>query len=148
MNPRNTLVFAEDDATDAFLLERALRKSCGDLEVRRVGNGEELIQYLQGVGAYADRVAFPFPNVVLLDLKMPGKDGFDVLRWRQGEKHARSVPVVVFSSSSLRRDVEQAYDLGANSFMPKPSDPSRLPDLLQPLKRWWCEINLLPSKAH
>lgn len=147
MTAGRLLLFAEDDATDAFLLERAVKKAAADVQVRRVANGDELIQYLKGAGRYCDRSAFPVPDVVLLDLKMPGTDGFGVLEWRQSQEEAQCVPVVVLSSSGLETDIRRAYKLGASSYVVKPGDPSRLAGIMQSLKAWWCEINAVPHGA-
>lgn len=141
------LLVAEDDATDAFLLDRAMKKSGGGMQMHRVATGDELIQYLQGVGRYSDRTQFPLPDAVLLDLKMPGKDGFSVLQWRLAEKTAKLLPVIVFSSSSLATDIARAYELGASSYVVKPSNPARLHDFAQALKTWWREFNSIPARA-
>jgi CheY-like chemotaxis protein len=142
------LLVAEDDATDAFMLERAVKKSALGWRVHRVASGDELIQYLKGAGRYSDRAAFPVPDVVLLDLKMPGTDGFGVLQWRLTEALAATLPVVVFTSSALSQDVEAAYRLGASSYVVKPSHPGRLHDFVRALTAWWCQFNALPGRVH
>jgi CheY-like chemotaxis protein len=146
MNPAVLLV-AEDDPIDALLFERALRRSGCAFKLMRVANGEELIAYIEGSGAYADRANYPPARIVLLDLKMPRKDGFAVLRWRQKRPHACRVPVVVLTSSCLDRDVEQAYELGANSYVIKPSAPGRLEAMVRSLHEWWIEFNTTPARA-
>ncbi len=136
------LLVAEDDATDALLLERALRRAKSVFRMVRVENGEELIAYLEGRGAYSDRSRFPSPWVVLLDLKMPRKDGFAVLRWRQDTPTRARLPVVVFTSSGLHQDIERAYALGANSYVIKPTASGRLEAMVKALHEWWVEFNV------
>jgi CheY-like chemotaxis protein len=139
------LLVAEDDASDALLLERALRRANSPFRMLRVANGAELIEYLERRGPYADQLQFPAPTLVLLDLKMPRKDGFDVLRWRQQIQGGTRLPVVVFTSSGLEQDVEKAFALGANSFVIKPLVSGRLEVMVQSLHSWWVEFNV-PAK--
>ncbi|MES2694013.1 MAG: response regulator [Verrucomicrobiota bacterium] len=141
------LLVAEDNALDALLLERVLER-CGDVfQMVQVEDGEGVIDYLLGNGAYADRAAHPLPNLILLDLKMPRKDGFAVLRWRQETPAFIQVPVIVFSSSSLPGDVARAYTLGANSYTVKPSDPQRFEQMVSALQAWWTQFNIGVSPA-
>jgi len=136
------LLVAEDDASDALLLERALRRTGSLFRMIRVANGEEAIAYVEGRGDYGNRQIHPVPQVVLLDLKMPRKDGFDVLRWRRETPGGARLPMVVFSSSNLRQDVDLAYALGANSYVVKPTAPERLESMVRALHQWWAEFNL------
>lgn len=130
---------------DAMLLERAVRRTGTSFELVRVLNGEELINYVEGTGAFADRAKHPAPELVLLDLKMPVKDGFAVLRWRQKHEEALGLPVVVFSSSGLRADIERAYALGANSYVTKPTGSHRLEGMVRALHEWWVGFNETPA---
>ncbi len=141
------LLVAEDDADEAMLLERALRRTGSLFRMIRVANGEEAIAYVEGRGAYGNRAEHPLPQVVLLDLKMPRKDGFDVLRWRQNNPGGSRLPMVVFSSSNLRQDVDRAYALGANSYVVKSTAPERLESMVMALHQWWGEFNLPGSPA-
>lgn len=142
---KNVLLLAEDDAVDAMLLERALRRAGSEFSMVRVQNGQEVIDYLQGRGSYVDRARHPTPKVVLLDLRMPLKDGFDVLRWRQQTPGGAELPVVVFSSSALPQDIRHAYALGANSYVVKPTAPERLEAMVKALQEWWAGFNATPS---
>ena len=138
----NVLLVAEDDEMDALLLQRALHKNGDIFRMIRVQNGTELIAYLQGDGAYHDRRVHPWPSLLLLDLKMPQTDGFVVLDWRRSQVAERRLPAIVFSSSNLRSDIERAYDLGASSYVVKPTAPERLEEMVRALKTWWLEFNL------
>src|SRR5262245_29811864 len=125
------LLVAEDNDLDAMLLERLIER-CGDaFQMMRVEHGDAAIDYLLGSGTYTDRAKFPAADLLLLDLKMPRRDGFGVLRWRQETPAFAQLPVIVFSSSALRDDISRAYSLGANSYVVKPSDPVLLERLVK-----------------
>ncbi len=141
------LLVAEDNELDALLLMRLVER-CGDaFQMMRVEHGEAAIDYLQGTGAYSDRAKYPLPAVLLLDLKMPRKDGFAVLGWRQENPLFNRLPIVVFSSSNLSHDISRAYALGANSYVIKPSDPEQLERLVRSLHEWWIVFNVTAPPA-
>lgn len=142
---KNVLLVAEDNAVDALFLERALRRAGSTFEMVRVTDGDELIDYVEARGAYRDRVKHPAPQIILLDLKMPRKDGFAVLRWRRETPAGYQLPVVVFSSSALPQDIERAYSLGASSYVVKPTAPERLEGMVKALHDWWGCFNTTPS---
>jgi Response regulators consisting of a CheY-like receiver domain and a winged-helix DNA-binding domain len=139
---QKVLLVAEDDENDALLLERALRRADSTFRMVRVVNGEELIGYLEKRAPYQDRSVHPDPDLVLLDLKMPRVDGFDVLQWRRDSAGARLLPFIVFSSSDLERDIRKAYSLGANSYVVKPMRSDALDGLVQALLAWWGRFNV------
>lgn len=136
------LLVAEDNAIDAMLLERIVQRCGANFQMKRVEHGEEAIHYLEGRPPFADRQQHPLPKLLLLDLKMPRKDGFAVLRWRQETPAFARLPIVVFSSSNLPGDVTRAYALGANSYVVKPSEPDRLERMVKALHEWWGEFNV------
>src|SRR6476619_3845672 len=119
MTNERFILIAEDDANDVLLLERAFEKAGLRHSLRIVRDGEQAIQYFSGQGVYSDRNKFPLPFLLLLDLKMPGTDGFDVLRWARGEPDLKRLLIVVLTSSNLQTDVDRAYELGANSYLVK-----------------------------
>lgn len=145
--PKPVLLVAEDNLMDALLLERVIERCGGTFHMVRVEHGEAAIEYLQGKGSYGDRTEYPLPAVVLLDLKMPRKDGFAVLRWRQETPALARLPIVVFSSSNLSADISRAYALGANSYVVKPTQPVRLERMIRTLHEWWVEFNVTTSPA-
>src|SRR5204863_7172656 len=112
----------DDSEEDILLIRKAFEKALILNPIYAVKSGEEAISYLQGKGAYSNRDEYPLPDLLLLDLKMPGVDGFQVLRWIRQDPGLRLLRVLVFTSSDQLRDVNQAYQLGANSFMVKPAD--------------------------
>ena len=140
--PSPILLVAEDNDLDAMLLERLI-EHCGSVfQMVRVRDGEAAIDYLQGAGEFSDRAKHPPADLLLLDLKMPRKDGFEVLKWRRENPASARVPVVVFSASYLPADVERAYYFGASSYVVKPSDPGRLERFVKALQVWWSGFNI------
>jgi two-component system, response regulator len=133
-----TILIAEDDENYAILLKKALKQIGRSNPVHIVSDGQEVINYLLGVEKYADRSAFGVPAVMFLDLKMPRVGGFDVLRWIQKNPHCRVTPTLVLSSSSLEKDVEQAYWLGAQAYLSKPSSFEDLKTMLNDAYRFWA----------
>jgi CheY-like chemotaxis protein len=126
-----TILIAEDEDDEAFLLERALKKAEISPSIRRVKNGDQVIDYLNGAGIYADRNKFPAPIVVLLDLNMPKRNGFEVLEWVRRQPGLQTAAIDVFSGSSRHEDIERALQLGANLYLKKPVTLTELENLLQ-----------------
>jgi len=139
------ILLVEDDENDVLLIQRAFQKAGLRHTLKVVRNGEQAMAYLAGSGAYANRDRFPTPFLVLLDLKMPGTDGFDVLQWIRAEPAWKRLLVVVLTSSNLQADVDRAYELGANSYLVKPVEFSEMLNLLQRFEAYWTEINRTPS---
>lgn len=141
------ILLVEDDPNDVLLVKMAFQKSIAGLRIHAVTNGHEAVQYLQGVGAYADRNANPFPEFVLLDLKMPLMDGFEVLRWIRAQPIIKRLPVIVFSSSLHEGDATRAYEEGANSFVSKPTDFSKLVQMMKSLGEFWIGASKVPEAS-
>lgn len=140
------LLWVEDDPDDILLGERALIKGGFD-NPQIVRDGEEAIAYLSGKGEYADRVRFPLPSLVLLDLKLPRKSGFEVVRWMRGVDGLRRIPVVILSSSQERHDIDRAYDYGANAYLVKPVEHKMFLTLVQGLYQFWVTLCTGPDVA-
>lgn len=136
------LLVAEDNDFDAQLLERMLERCGNKFHFHRVAHGEAAIDYLAGTGEYANRARHPLPNLLLLDLKMPRKDGFAVLQWRLERGGAVWLPAIVFSSSSLPGDIERAYRLGANAYVVKSTQPQQFERFVHALYDWWSGVNV------
>src|ERR1051325_1929964 len=120
MPNRLKLLVAEDSNEDVFLLERALQQTGVAINARFVSDGQEAVDYLEGVGEFGNRQAYPMPALIMLDLKMPRFNGFDVLNWMKSQPEHRRTPVIIFSSSDDRGDIDRAYELGASCYMAKP----------------------------
>lgn len=131
-NPfQHPILIAEDEDDEAFLLQRSLKKAAITNPIRRVKNGEEAIEYLAGTGAFADRAQHPLPLVLLLDLNMPKKSGFEVLAWIRAQPAFEALAVDILSGSSREEDIEKALQLGANLYLKKPISTLELDQLLQ-----------------
>ena len=116
------ILLVEDRQDDALLVLRSFHKAGIKNPIQVVTDGHEALAYLSGSGKYSDREDHPLPVLVLLDLKMPKVDGFEVLKWIRAHPQLSTLPVVVLTSSDSIRDVNLAYRLGANSFLVKPMD--------------------------
>ena len=139
------ILHVEDEEADIFLLRRAFSRAGVDASIKAVTDGEMAISYLSGAGPFADRRENPLPSLVLLDLKLPKVTGFEVLAWLRRQPHLRSLVVIVFSSSADPKDVDRAYELGANSFVQKPPAVEQTVRLVEILNAWWLEHNRFPT---
>lgn len=142
-----TILVAEDDEDTQMVVERAFRKACSKCKLTFVEDGQEAIAYLQGENKFADRTAFPFPSIMLLDLKMPRMDGFELLEWIRLEKRINDLVIIVFSSSEEQSDVDRAFSTGANSYLVKSSLYDDLVDVIKGLDQYWTKHNRLPSSS-
>jgi CheY-like chemotaxis protein len=138
------VLICEDDPNDAHFLERTLRKVGVANPIYIARDGEDAIDYLAGKGKYSNRKQFPFPSVIVTDLKMPRKNGFEVLEWLDNHPDCAVIPSIVWSSSALAEDVKKAYELGANCYLQKPSRPEDWEHDLKALFQFW-NICQLPS---
>jgi len=135
-SPR-TVLYVEDDAADFALLKLASQKCGTPFGLQHAADGDQAISYLNGAGAFTDRKEYPFPDLVLLDLKLPRLDGFEVLQWIRGNPVTMSVPVVVLAGSSFRADIRRALELGANSYAAKPGKFEELQVLIDQIADVW-----------
>jgi len=145
MSDQCVILLAEDLEEDIILIRRAFGKAGVKNPLFVVRNGEEAIAYLSGVGHYAHRDEFPLPNLLLLDLKMFGVDGFDVLRWLKQQPELSNLRVVVLTSSEDIRDVEEAYRLGASSYLVKSLDFQDTVSLAKLVTEYWLRMNTAPE---
>jgi CheY-like chemotaxis protein len=139
------ILLAEDDDDDYFLTAKALKENRLLNEVRRVTDGEELMDYLHRRGQYGDPDQSPEPSLILLDLNMPRKDGREALREIKSDPGLRHIPVVVLTTSRAEEDVVRSYQLGVNSFITKPVTFQGLVDAMKALGRYWFEVVELPT---
>ncbi len=135
-SPR-TVLYVEDNLDDFALLKRASRKCGTPFALQHAEDGDAAIAYLNGSGDYADREEHPFPDLVLLDLRMPRLDGFEVLEWIRSNPTTRTLPVVVLAGSSFRADIRRALELGANSYAAKPARFEELQVLIDQIADVW-----------
>ena len=125
------VLIAEDNEDDLLLLRRAFEKAMVPHPLYVVRDGSEAIDYLSAQGNYTDRDLYPFPALLLLDLKMPRQTGLDVLNWIRKRSVLSSLPVVVLSNSPERIDSDRCYELGARSYLVKPTDFAGLVELVK-----------------
>ena len=136
MNPssadieRLPILVVEDNDDDIFILRRAFKDAHLNNPVHVVSDGEEAVDFLAGKGKFANRSQYPFPVLVLLDLKLPLKSGLEVLEWLQGQPFSSAVNVIVLTSSAEERDITKAYHLGARSYLTKPPTASTFREIM------------------
>jgi CheY-like chemotaxis protein len=144
--PHGPVLLIEDDPADVRLIQRAFRKIEPDLSLIRLTNGDDAVSYLSGDSPYENRAAYPVPCVLLLDIKLPRRSGFEVLEWvRKQSSNLRRLPVVMLTSSRHSADINRAYDLGANSYLAKPETPSELDELASNFESYWFSLNESPD---
>ena len=133
----SVILVVEDREDDILLIQKAFEKAGVQNPVYFVRNGDEALAYLSGEWKYANRAEYPLPVLVLLDLKLPGMDGFEVLAWIRRQEGLRALPVVVLTSSMALSDVNRAYQLGANSFFVKEIEFQNSVELSRLLQNYW-----------
>jgi CheY-like chemotaxis protein len=138
---RYLILLVEDDPNDIILIKRAFEKANITNPLQVVENGEEAISYLAGKGRYGDRVKYPLPILILLDLKLPRKSGHEVLEWLRRQPMLKRLTVVVLTSSQQSSDINKAYDLGANSYLVKPVTFDALVEMVKSLNFYWVILN-------
>nr|WP_293844687.1 response regulator [uncultured Arsenicibacter sp.] len=138
------ILIADDDADDRMFLEQALRQSGYTHDIRTVEDGEDLLEYLRQHGKYQGQET-PWPTLLILDLNMPRKNGFQALSEIKDDQRLRRLPVVVMTTSAADEDVIKTYNLGVNSFITKPFNFNRLVEIISALKVYWLETVKLPK---
>jgi CheY-like chemotaxis protein len=143
MNEQQTILVVDDSENDLIILRAAFEKAGYTGPLQTVRNGEEAVAYLKGENPYADREKFPLPVVVLLDLNMPKKNGFDVVTWVRAQPGLKRLALIILTASTRTEDVERALDLGATSFLVKPRSLDSLVVMMRCLFEW-IQINQFP----
>jgi CheY-like chemotaxis protein len=137
------ILLVEDDPNDAEITRRAIRAHHPTCRILVIEDGQEALDFLFGEGRYADRNLAVAPKVILLDLKLPKVDGHEVLRRLKRAQDTRLIPVVMLTSSGERRDVEESYRLGVNSYIVKPIDLEELIEAMRIVGEYWLSQNQL-----
>jgi CheY-like chemotaxis protein len=137
----------EDDPNDVFLLQHAMKKVGLANPIQVATDGRQAIDYLKGIGKFADRNKFPLPCLVLLDLKLPCVMGLEVLKWIREQPGVAPI-VLLLTASAEDADIAAAYRLGANAFLTKPSKASKLEEMAKAIKDFWLTHNTLPKESH
>ncbi len=132
-----TILMVDDSEDDAFFVRRALEKSGIHYVLHHVTDGADAVAYMKAEKEFSDRQKYPFPNVLLCDLKMPHMDGFAILGWLAAHPACRVIPTIMFSSSSADSDVHQSYLAGANAYLQKPGSPEDFAEDIKALVHFW-----------
>jgi len=138
------ILLAEDDPDDSYLIGEALDESRVPNQLFFVENGEELLDYLYHRGKYADHEQWPAPNLILLDLNMPRKDGREVLEEIKADPDLRRIPIVVLTTSKAEEDIYHSYDHGVSGFITKPVDFDDLINIMKSFGQYWQQTVELP----
>ncbi len=130
----------EDDPNDIFLLKHAFEKIEIDVKIKTASKGKEALSYLE---KFADEIEKDETSLslIILDLKLPGESGFDVLRWIKDHDDLNHIPVIIMSSSSHEKDIVKSYILGANSYLVKPVNHDKLIEMVRSIKDYWFDLN-------
>jgi two-component system, response regulator len=131
-----TIVMADDDPDDRFLVGEAFKGHCSCVKLHFVNDGQELLDYLHEVAI--------LPGLILLDINMPRMGGLEVLDYIKNKPKLINIPIIIFTTSSNKDVVLNSYCKGANSFIVKPSSIHRLEDIIDIVSKYWCNIVLLP----
>ena len=140
-----TILLVEDDDGHARLLERNLRRGGMVNRLMRVSDGQEAVDYVSHAGAYQDAEQFPLPGVVLLDVRMPRLDGFEVLSRFKGDPRLMRIPVIMLTSTDNQKEIDRAYQMGANGYVVKPVGIESLVDRVVKLGMF-IEVIELPDQ--
>ncbi len=137
-----TVLLVEDNEDDVFFMKMACQRTGIPHVFQVVGNGDAAIDYLAGKGVYADRIKYPLPNLMFLDIKMPKRSGHEVLEWVRGQPGLKNLPVVMLTSSIDKTDVSRAYDLGVTSYLRKLAGPAEFGQGVRVILKYWLELNI------
>lgn len=147
MNNLAHILLVEDNRMDVELTLDAFREVRLKNTIQVASNGQEALDYVFGRGKYADRNAYPMPNLILLDLKLPGIDGFEVLRQIKGTPFLKRLPVVILTSSKEEGDRALSYDIGANSYLVKPVSFEGFLNVVKQIEGYWLSLNVAPPEG-
>ena len=140
-----TVLLVEDIDDDILIMKMACKRTGIPHLLQVVTDGAMALDYLSGNGIYADRPVYPMPDVVFLDIKMPKRDGLEVLRWIRSQPGLRNLPVVMLTASTQKSDVDRAYELGVTSYLEKLSNPAEFGQGVRVILKYWLELNVRPS---
>jgi len=145
MSDRAVVLIAEDEEDYILLLKKAFTEAKVPNPLFVVSTGSEMMQYLKGEGKYSNRIEYPLPDLLLLDLKLPGFNGLEILGWLRSHPGLSALRVIVLTSSEQMKDINDAYRLGANSFLVKPYDFTDLVSLAHVLQKFWLQMSRTPE---
>jgi CheY-like chemotaxis protein len=135
------ILIVDDSETDAELFRSALQEAQVENPLVHVSSYDEAMDYLMARGKYLDRITYPIPLIVFLDINMPGKSGLDVLQWIRENERMKRLVVIMMSGSTSDADISRAYALGANSYLLKPETREDLVKTLVHFRMYWLDLN-------
>lgn len=138
----HVILLVEDNVADIVLMRRAAVKNKHDIQIETVSDGEKALAYLRREEPYTNA---PPPNIVLLDINLPGRSGREILEEIKADAKLRHVPVVILTSSNLPEDIDGMYSRYASSYMVKPATPSAFNDMLNSFSKYWFDTVSLPG---
>jgi CheY-like chemotaxis protein len=136
------ILLVEDNNMDVVLTLDAFREAKLNNKISVARNGYEALDYLFGHGEFSNRTAYPLPGLILLDIKMPGIDGFEVLRQIKGAELLKRIPVIILTSSKEEGDRALSYDIGANSYLLKPISFDGFTEVVRKINDYWFSLNI------
>ena len=139
-------LLVEDNPADQQLTIRAFKKGKVNTNLQIANDGQEAMEYLNREGKYADKKKYPWPDLILLDINMPRKDGKQVLREIRENKELKTIPIVMLTTSDQDKDIIESYELGVNSYISKPVRINEFIDVINKLEEFWFNLSLLPTK--
>lgn len=138
------ILLVDDNKMDIALTLDAFREARLLNQIHVAHNGQEALEYLNGIGQFEDRDKYPLPNIILLDLKMPGIDGIEVLKRVKTTPTIKRIPIIILTSSKQEGDRALSYDLGANSYLVKPISFNGFIDVVTKITEYWISLNVEP----
>lgn len=138
------ILLVDDNRMDIELSLDAFREAHLSNRIEVAGGGRQALDYLLGAGDYGDRTTYPLPDLILLDLKMPGVDGFEVLRQVKATPLVKRIPVIILTSSHEEGDRAMSYDIGANSYLVKPVSFEGFLNVIRQIEDYWLTLNIAP----
>jgi len=145
MEVQHVIAYADDREEDRELFRLAMQRIGLNHPLVLLEDGEQVTQYLKGEERFADRRRYPLPTAIFLDLKMPGMNGLETLRWIRGRREFRKVITVMFSGSGQEKDIERAYEDGINSYLVKPHGFNQFCEIMQTINAYWFGVNSTPA---
>jgi CheY-like chemotaxis protein len=138
------ILIAEDDDDDKLLIIKAFQKTLYKENIICVSDGEELMNYLQKT-SNSENALFPIPHIILMDLNMPRKDGKTTLQEIKTHEEYKKIPVIIFTTSNLKEDIQMTYKMGSSSFITKPGNFKDLVKITQEINNYWSNTVVLPN---
>jgi len=142
------VLLVEDNPADQQLTIRAFKKGHVNINLQIANDGVEAMEYLHAEGKYSDRKEYPIPDLILLDINMPRKDGKQVLKEIKTDQNLKIIPVIMLTTSDQEKDIIDSYNLGVNAYISKPVRINDFMDVVNKLENFWFSLNKVPTKNH